>query len=165
MSEETTPPEVPATPERKPLPQWARMAVVAGVVLLLFALLVWSQGCESDRAKGALFAQSADALAAALATPVLETGSVRFENRGQRLQSIVESVAREGKYEAVIVTDAAGSVLATSDSRFKDQRLAEIAKAKRPAVTTTSEGSRQADAVIAAPAGQPIGYLRVRARF
>lgn len=166
MSEEPTHEEqLSEAPKHKQISPTVMLASLVLAGILAFALLVWAQGVRTAGVRRAAFGRGIDGLAAALAIPVVELGSLRFENRGERLQKIIETVQRSGDYSSVVVTDANGNVLATTDTSLKGQTVAELAKAKAPATVKEIDGGVEASVAIYNDGSSRIGALRVKAKL
>lgn len=167
MSEEPTSSE-PSEPQqratRPPNPTVQLVGVVAAGILA-FALLVWAQGVRTAAVRREAFGRGVDGISAALAIPVIETGSRVNPNRGARLQSIAESIQRTGNYQTVIVTDANGNVLASTDTGVQGQTLKDMVESKSPAVVTEADGVVEANCSILMDGGNKIGSLRIKAKL
>jgi len=159
--EPVTEPGKPATVQRPTLVLAA--FVLAGV--LAIGLLVWIEGIKSAAMRREAFARGVDGLAASLTIPLLETRSVRFENRKSRLQGVLDAINREGRFVSVVVTDPSGLVVATTDTSLQGQTLQEAAKVKSPGVAKDVEGTVEAWSAVKTDGGETIGALRVRIRF
>lgn len=165
QSEQDTPVPVASHPVRHSNPTLQLGAIVVAVILA-FAGLVWAQGIRLSHEKREAFGRGVDGLAAALAIPVVETGSVRAENRLARLQSIVESVQRAGHYEVIVVTDANGNVVASTDTSLQGQTLKDMVSVKAPATEKETDGIVEAvTSIDAAMGGNKVGSLRVRVKL
>jgi hypothetical protein len=170
MADEPTPQieqETPGPVETKPVRHANPTVQLGGVVIaviLAFAALVWAQGIRLGHEKREAFGRGIDGLAASLAIPVVETNSVKLENRGARLQAVVEAIQRAGQYDVVVVTDANGNVIASTDTSLQGQTLKELSEAKSP--TTETEANGMIEAVTAIEANNnKVGALRVRAKL
>ena len=137
--------------------------VLAGVAAI--GLLVWIEGIKAAAMRREAFARGIDGLSASLSLPLLETRSVRFENRKSRLQGLLDSVNREGRFVSVVMTDASGLVVATTDTSLQGPSLAEGQKAKAPGVAKDVEGLVEVWTAVNTEGGEKIGALRVRIRF
>lgn len=137
--------------------------VLAGVCAI--GLLVWIEGVKAAAMRREAFARGTDGLAAALSLPLLETKSVRFENRKSRLQGVVDAVNRGGRYASVVVTDGTGVVVASTDTSLQGQTLSEAGKAKSPGEARDVEGQIEAWSAINTDGGEKIGAVRIRVRF
>lgn len=141
------------------------LVAFAFAAILSFALLVWAQGIRLAAAQRAAFARGVDGLSAALAQPVIELGSLRFENRADRLQKIIESVQRAGDYQSIVVTDPKGTVLATTDTSLKGQSVKEMADPPSPTKIKEVDGTIEANTAILSDGSNKIGSLRIRVRL
>lgn len=138
-------------------------ALLAGI--LTIAILVWIQGVRMGVVKRSAFAKGIDGLAAALAIPVLETSSQRFENRTDRLQKTIESIQRSGQFQSLVVVDGNGVVLATTDTSLKGQTVLEMKDMKSPSKVKEVDSIIEVSAPIIGDGGTAIGALRVRAKL
>ncbi|MBS1714457.1 MAG: hypothetical protein JST30_08995 [Armatimonadetes bacterium] len=137
--------------------------VLAGV--LAIGLLVWIEGIKAAAMRREAFARGVDGLAASLSLPLLETRSVRFENRKSRLQGVLDAINREGRFVSVVVTDPEGTVVATTDTSLQGQKLPEGGMAKSPGTAKDVEGTVEVWTSVTTDGGEKIGALRVRIRF
>ena len=161
------------TPQTEPLVKSPQRPVnptvqLTGVVvaaILAFALLVWAQGVRTAAVRREAFGRGVDGIAAALAIPVLETGSRVNTNRDARLQAILNSIQRTSKLESIVVTDATGNVIASTDTSQQGQTVVEMSKAKSPAVQMERDGVIESTTSISTDGGDMIGALRVRVRL
>lgn len=158
-------PENQERPLPKPVNPTVMLASVVLAGILSFGLLMWAQGVRMSKVQKEAFGHGIDGLSAALALPVVEVGSLRFENRADRLQKIIETVQRAGTYTSVVVTDPKGVVLATTDTSLKGQTIADLAKAKSPATVKDVNGETEAIVPIVSDGTTTVGVLRVRTRL
>ncbi|MCW5936161.1 MAG: hypothetical protein KIT11_02500 [Fimbriimonadaceae bacterium] len=158
--------ESPSQVERKKheLSPQMRGLALTGIVLLALGGVSWALGIRADSIRRETFGRGVDALAASMTYSVIELQSQRFENRGERLQLIVDEVARAGRYEKVVVADPQGAVLATTDSQLRGQVLESVKDLKAPAKVETRDGRDKASTPIQAKGGQTLGYLFVTSK-
>lgn len=168
MSEEPTvsdQQDAPVSKATRPPNPTVQLVGVVAAAILAFALLVWAQGVRTAAVKREAFGRGVDGISAALAIPVIETGSRVNPNRGARLQSIVESIQRTGTYQSVIVTDANGNVLASTDTGVQGQTLKDMVEVKSPAIMTETDGLVEATCSILMDGGNKVGALRIKAKL
>lgn len=158
VSEPSPKPSKPANPTVQLLG-----IVVAGI--LAFALLVWAQGVRMAAERREAFGRGIDGLAAALAIPVIETGSRVSDNRQARLQSTIESIQRAGKYDTLVVSDASGNVIASTNTALSGQTIKAMAEAKSPTTEKEANGMIEATSAILNDGGVKIGALQVRVKL
>ena len=138
------------------------LAVSTAVVIVLLALTAWAGSAKTERAKVDSLKMDTAALAASMKYPLLEAASLRTDAGRDRLQPMVEEIAKAGGYVYVVLTDEKGKVLASTDLNLQGKNLKDV--------TESSDGSRveRTGGVLRATApvmvgGSPIGYLRVDA--
>lgn len=123
------PVEEPAKPTRgmrKPsLRTNVRMAALAGIGLLMLILVVAASNVRLASGIRAERAKTVNALAYALREPVLQQDP-------PKLRTLLEGMATAAGYERLTVTDPSGKVIASTDRRFDDTTIKELA-------TTTQE--------------------------
>jgi len=165
---ETTADETPDKVESKPVRAHNPTAQLGGIVLaviIAFGALVWAQGIRLNAVRRESFGRGVDGVAAALAIPVIETKSVRLENRTARLQSIVEAIKLAGQYDVMVVTDTNGNVLASTDTSLQGQTLKDMAEVKSPTTEKDADGFVEAVCAINAEGGNKVGALRIRTKL
>lgn len=151
--------------KRPPPSPTVMLAATVFAGILAIGLLVWVQGIRTASIQRQAFGRGIDGLAASLTIPVMDLQSVRFANRGERLQGMIESIQRRGDYESVVVTDASGTVLATTDTSLSGQVIKEFAEKGFKGGVKDVNGVTEAVAPIMAESGDRLGTLRVRARI
>lgn len=153
---------VTQTPEKRERPVLMNpvtrnLIVGTAVVVILLTLTAWSGTIRKENALRDSLRNDVAALAAAFKYPVLEAGSMRTDAGRERLQPLVEDVAKAGGYLSVALLDKEGKILASSargeESLPKDQ-LPEA-----PAVARVEAGLRSAAPILVG--GSPIGYVIV----
>ena len=138
------------------------IVVSAVIALALLGITAWVGGVKTERARLDTFRMDTAALAATMKYPLLEARSLRTDAGRERLQPMVEEIAKAGGYVYVVLTDEKGKVLASTDLNLQGKNVKDV--------TESSDGSRveRTGDVLRATApvlvgGSPIGYLRVDA--
>ena len=168
---ETAAPTVDPTPDRvetksvRTANPTVQLGGIVLAVIIAFGALVWAQGIRLNAVRRESFGRGIDGVAAALAIPVIETKSVRLENRTARLQSVVEAIKLAGQYDLMVVTDANGNVLASTDTSLQGQTLKEMATVKTPTTEKDVDGFVEAVCAINAEGGNKVGALRIRTKL
>ena len=176
MSDETpaqdqeTNTEVPEVAEvknivtRPPNPTFQLVGVVAAGILA-FALLVWAQGVRTASVRREAFGRGVDGISAALAIPVIETGSRVNANRIARLQSILDSIQRSAKLQTITVTDLSGNVLASTDTSLQGQTLKDMVDVKSPSTQKEADGVIEATTAVETDNGNKVGALQIKVKL
>lgn len=121
------------------LPRWVRWTVCI-LGLVLFLMVQNAVSCTKvNRMQRDTFSQGVQALAIALSTPLSE--AIGGPEGQARLENLLKKVATEGDYALIILTDQQGKVIATTDRRFEDQVVRELAREQRTA-RVSSPGTR-----------------------
>ncbi|MCH7944669.1 MAG: hypothetical protein IIC73_01450 [Armatimonadetes bacterium] len=159
-SEETTGAEEAGSGGTAAPSQTRFLVVSTAVVIVLIALTAWAGSAKTERAKLDSLQMGTAALAASMKYPLLEAASLRTAAGRERLQPMVEEIAKAGGYVYVVLTDEKGKVLATTDLNLQGKNLIDVLKASEgPRVERTFNELRATAPVMVG--GSPIGYLRV----
>ena len=102
------------------------------------------------------------ALAASMKYPLLEAASLRTSAGRERLQPMVEEIAKAGGYVYVVLTDESGKVLASTDLNLEGETLEDVLESADGPRADRTGGVLRATAPVMV-GGSPIGYLRVDA--
>ena len=137
MEEPAATSDVPVMPtEAKPrsLPEWTKVAVVAGILVMLMALLIWSMNRNAAKEYQALFGRSVDGLSAALQQAVID-------RRPERLTQTLQRVAKASGVTLISVTDTKGFVISSSSPDHVGKSYTVLAKPPLAAkVIATDDG-------------------------
>ncbi len=114
-SEEPTVQE-PEVKERPVLmnPHTRNLIVGTAIVVILLTLTAWSGTIRTEAAKRDALRADVAALATSFKYPILEANSLRTDAGRERLEPMLNEVARAGGYIALVLTDEKGEVLATT---------------------------------------------------
>lgn len=145
--------------EAKPLPKWIKWAIVALIIVLVFGFQGWLGGRRIQGAREEFFKQGVNALAASLT-------EVMIERNPAKAQKMIEQIARDGGYSLVIVTNATGQVLATTDRAKVSTTIEELKKPPTDGakIERIPEGLR-GDRAIAIGGDSILGGLRVETKL
>lgn len=113
--------------ENPQLGEWGKVAIVAGILIVLMALLIWSLNRNANERYRQFFGRAVDGLAAAMQQNVIERNSSRTSST---LQRVVEAAG----LESAAITDPTGTVIAASEPGLVGTRIAELSKPPTKAV-------------------------------
>ncbi len=143
----------------KPMPKWMKWAIVALVIVLAFGFQGWLNGRRIQGAKEEFFTQGVNALAASLT-------EVMIERNPAKAQKMIEQMARDGGYSLIIVTNATGQVLATTDRAKVSTSIEELKKPPTGGakIERIPDGLR-GDRAIAIGGDSILGGLRIETKY
>ncbi|HRJ28080.1 MAG TPA: hypothetical protein PLO61_11310 [Fimbriimonadaceae bacterium] len=142
----------------KPMPGWMRWAIVGAVILITFLLQGWMGDRRTEAARRDAFLQGVRGLSAALVQPMLQRDSAR-------LQRTLEQIASAGPYSVVVVTDARGLVVASTDRTLENKTLDSLRRPpiQSPKFERLSDRIR-AETAIVIGGDNVLGGLRVESK-
>lgn len=126
--------------------------VLVGMEILLLFVIAYLN-ITAYRSKIHYFERSVTLLATALGPLVVHPDQ-------RVLTDLTVPVAEAGKFALVLVTDATGKVIATTDRRFDHQIIPSLAKISYPADAQNINGRLRLDCAVLYQ-GQHVGALRV----
>lgn len=155
MAEETTDEEIRPTLMN---PQYRRVMMATGVVIVLLTLTSWIGSIRTNRARVDTLRSATSALAAALQQDILDANSQRTVAGRERLSPLITDIAKAGGYRVVTLTDGKGKVLVSTDKNLEGESIKEL-----PDSGTEIEKTRSGLRAIAPIklGGNVIGYLQV----
>ena len=104
-------------------PQYRRLIIATGVVIVLLTVTSWAGSVRTNRAKVDTFRSAASAIAVALRQDIMDANSQRTDTGRARLGPLVTNVAKAGGYRVVTVTDEDGKVLASTDTSLEGESV------------------------------------------
>ena len=137
-----------------------RLMTVSAAFVIALVLMSWFGSSRTARAKADSLQMNTAALAASMKYPLLEARSLRTDAGRERLQPMVEEIAKAGGYVYVVLTDERGKVLASTDLNLQDKVLADVLESSGGSRIERTFNILRATAPVMV-GGSPIGYLRV----
>lgn len=151
-----SPPAVPEARSDKPLPSWVRTVVLAAILLLLIVTLQWTAERRVATVRQSAFAQTADAVSAAVAQQALLKGAA--------LQTTAQRIAEAGHFDSVTITDEQGLVVATTDRTRDGQTVPALVQGPLAAKVEVREGRLVAHRAVVLAGDTRVGGLELVAR-
>ena len=106
-------------------PQYRRLIIATGVVIVLLTVTSWAGTVRTNRAKVDTFRSAVSAIAASLRQDLMDANSQRTDTGRARPGPLLIEVAKAGGYRVVTMTDENGKVLASTDKNLEGERVDE----------------------------------------
>ncbi len=153
-AEEIDPNVQPTKPIHSGPPPQLRLVGLAGVAILLIAIVAFAGKVNADNVRRNALTQMSNALSAALVEPAMTHDKAR-------LALLVQRIATDGGLEAVTITDPEGAVVASTDSKRLGQVIERLKKPPAKAELRDDNGRTSAVHGLFVGADSAVGGLEI----